>query len=156
MFSLDYTYECKIDDKGRVLLPNRLKGELAPNIPNGFILKRGVFNSYLELWPKSEWDKQTIEINQLNRFNRKNVEFIRKFMAGLKPVELDGMGRMLIPKDLLAFAGIDKDIVMASMIDRIEIWDKTKYEAELKGGEDIDKLAEEVMGGKTQTQIQTE
>ena len=146
MLSLDSTYECKIDDKGRVLLPNKLKGELAPFILNGFILKRGVFNNYLELWPKSEWDKQTVEINKLNRFNRKNVEFIRKFMSGLKQVELDGMGRLLIPKDLMGFAGIDKDIVMASMIDRIEIWDKARYEAEVNSGQDFSTLAEDVMG----------
>jgi MraZ protein len=146
MLSLDSTYECKIDDKGRVLLPTKLKGELAAFIINGFILKRGVFNNYLELWPKSEWDKQTIEINKLNRFNRKNVEFIRKFMSGLKQVELDGLGRLLVPKDLMAFAGIDKDIVMASMIDRIEIWDKAKYEAEVNNGQDFSSLAEEVMG----------
>lgn len=155
MLSLNYTYECKLDLKGRIFLPLKLKNELLPEIPNGFILKRGVFNSCLELWPKSEWDKQTQIINKLNRFNRKNVEFIRKFMAGLKPVDLDNMGRLLIPKDLLSFAGIDRDIVMTSLIDRIEIWDKDRYEAEVSGGEDFGTLAESVMGsiGQQQTDV---
>ena len=147
MFGLFSYYECKIDDKGRVLLPTKLKTELAPYITEIFILKRSVFGGCLEFWPKSEWDKETAEISKLNRFNRENVEFIRKYVAGLKTVELDGTGRLLIPKDLLVFAGIEKDIVISGVGDRVEIWDKTKYEANLKSGQDFEPLAEKVMGG---------
>jgi MraZ protein len=152
MFSLFSTYDCKIDDKGRVLLPARLKTELAPYIAEEFILKRSVFDGCLEFWPKSEWEKETAEISKLNRFNRQNVEFIRKYVAGLKTVELDGTGRLLIPKDLIAFAGIEKDIVISGVGDKVEIWDKVKYEAYLKSGEDFEPLAETVMGSlKNQT-----
>ena len=147
MFGLYSTYDCKIDDKGRVLLPGKLKTELAPYITDVFILKRSVFGGCLELWPKSEWEKETAEISKLNRFNRENVEFIRKYMAGLKQIELDGTGRLLIPKDLLAFAGIEKDIVLSGMGEKMEIWDKVKYETNLNSGSDFDTLAERVMGG---------
>ncbi len=147
MFGLYSTYDCKIDDKGRVLLPGKLKTELALFITDVFILKRSVFGGCLELWPKSEWEKETAEISKLNRFNRENVEFIRKYMAGLKQIELDGTGRLLIPKDLLAFAGIEKDIVLSGMGEKLEIWDKVKYETNLNSGSDFENLAERVMGG---------
>jgi len=153
MAGLTYTYECKIDAKGRVLLPTKLKNELLPEIPSGFILKRSIFNQCLELWPKKKWDVELEKLNQLNRYLEKNVRFIRKFLAGVKPVDLDGSGRLLIPKDLMAFASIDKNIVMTSVIDKIEIWDKDKYEVDQSGDEDFKTLAEEVMGsfGNTQT-----
>jgi len=147
MAGLTYTYECKIDAKGRVLLPTKLKNELLPEIPNGFIIKRSIFNQCLELWPKKKWDLELEKLNQLNRYLEKNVRFIRRFLAGVKPVDLDGSGRLLIPKDLMAFASIEKNIVMTSVIDKIEIWDKDKYEVDQQGDENFGALAEEVMGG---------
>nr|NQU89723.1 division/cell wall cluster transcriptional repressor MraZ [Bacteroidota bacterium] len=155
MVGLTSTYECKVDAKGRVLLPTKLKNLLLAEIAKGFTLKRGLFSKCLELWPKSEWDKQLEEIDKLNRFSRENVEFIRKFMAGSKPLELDGAGRLLIPKDLIAYAGITKQIVMGSLIDRIEIWDKDMWEHELTKGADPGDLAEKVMGNihKPQTEL---
>ncbi len=153
MAGLTYTYECKIDAKGRVLLPTKLKNELLPEIPNGFIIKRSIFNQCLELWPKKEWDIELEKLDHLNRYLEKNVRFIRRFLAGVKPVDLDGSGRLLIPKDLMAFGGIEKNIVMTSVIDKIEIWDKEKYEADQIGDEDFGKLAEEVMGNFGNTQL---
>ena len=149
MVDLTYTYECKLDNKGRVLLPGKLKSELSPELAKGFIMKRSVFSQCLELWPKEEWDGKLLEINKLNRFIKKNAKFIRKFLAGVKPVELDGTGRLNIPNDLMAFAGISKSIVITSQINILEIWDKDKYEAEVAyedDDEDFQMLAEEVMG----------
>ncbi len=153
MSTLVFSYDCKIDDKGRVLLPTKLKGELASYIPDGFIIKRSVFFSCIEFWPKSEWEKESTLISNLNRFNPENVEFIRKYLAGLKPIELDSTGRLLIPKDLIAFAGIEKDIVLIGTGDRIEIWDKIKYEAALSGGSPINELAMKILGGQAQKPI---
>lgn len=144
---LTFAYECKVDDKGRILLPGKLKNELLPEIEEGFIIKRSIFSACLELWPKREWDIKKAEINQLNRFIEKNVIFIRKFLAGVKPVEVDGSGRVNLPKDLMAFAGIEKTVVLTSQLNIIEIWDKDKYEAEIGNIENFGKLAEEVMGG---------
>lgn len=83
---------------------------------------------------------------KLNRFVKKNNDFIRKFTAGVKTVEVDANGRLLIPKDLIGFAGIGKEIVLSSAIDIVEIWDKEQYESAINGGEDFADLAEEVMG----------
>ena len=77
----------------------------------------------------------------------KNNDFIRSFTAGVKKVELDASGRLLIPKDLLAYSGITKEVVMSSAVTIIEIWDKDKYENAISDSAgDFAVLAEEVMG----------
>ncbi len=147
MTHLTYTYECKADSKGRVMLPGGLKKELTPVLNDGFVIKKSVFYNCLELYPRGEWEKEMSGIDKLNRFVKKNVDFIRRFMAGVKPVELDSNGRLLIPKDLMAFARITKDLVLTSQINKIEIWDKASYE-DVVGDDSIDfgTLAEDVMG----------
>lgn len=141
------TYECKVDAKGRVLLPSPLKKQLATSLQNGFVLKRSVFQSCLELYPMEEWNLMMQKINKLNRFVKKNNDFIRRFTAGVKVVEIDALGRLLVPKDLVIFANISKDIVFSSAVNIVEIWDKDLYEKSISG-EDVDfaDLAEEVMG----------
>ncbi|WP_047550930.1 division/cell wall cluster transcriptional repressor MraZ [Psychroserpens sp. Hel_I_66] len=141
------TYECKVDAKGRLMLPAAIKKQLLPVLQNGFVLKRAVFQPCLELYPMSEWEVLMQKVNKLNRFKKKNNDFIRRFTAGLKQVEVDSAGRLLIPKDLVAFSGISKDIVVSSAINIIEIWDKDKYEKAIDDATgDFADLAEEVMG----------
>jgi MraZ protein len=140
------TYECKVDAKGRLMLPASLKKQLG-SLEEGFVLKRSVFQPCLELFPMSEWSKMMLKINKLNRFIKKNNDFIRRFTAGVKMVEIDATGRLLIPKDLVFFAQIDKDIVLNSAINIIEIWDKKQYENAIENAtDDFADLAEEVMG----------
>lgn len=148
MVNLIGTYECKVDAKGRLMVPSALKKQLAPMLQEGFVIKRGVFQNCLELYPMDQWNVLMGRINKLNRFKKKNVDFIRKFTAGVKTVEVDTNGRLLIPKDLVAFAGIEKEIVLSSAINIIEIWDKDKYEQALDGSSESEfaELAEEVMG----------
>ncbi|MCP1994962.1 division/cell wall cluster transcriptional repressor MraZ [Flavobacterium sp. HSC-61S13] len=146
MTSIIGTYECKIDAKGRVSVPASLKKQL-PAIADGFVLKRSVFEPCLELWPMGEWNLMMAKINGLNRFVKKNNDFIRKFMAGVKMVEIDDAGRLLVSKDLVEFAKISKDLVLSSKVNIIEIWDKNLYEAALNSDDfDFGALAEEVMG----------
>ena len=141
------TYECKVDAKGRVLLPAPLKKQLASSLQDGFVLKRSVFQPCLELYPMEEWNLMMKKINKLNRFVKKNNDFIRRFTAGVKTVEIDALGRLLVPKDLVAFASIDKDVVFSSAVNIVEIWDKDLYEKSIDGSDvDFADLAEEVMG----------
>lgn len=141
------TYECKIDAKGRLMIPAPLKKQLSGSLQDGFVLKRSVFQPCLELYPMAEWNLMMNKINKLNRFVKKNNDFIRRFTAGVKVVEIDALGRLLVPKDLTVFSQISKDVVLASAVNIVEIWDKTLYEKSI-AGEDIDfaDLAEEVMG----------
>jgi len=145
--SLIGTYECKADTKGRLMLPSALKKQLSPVMQKGFVLKRAVFQPCLELYPMSEWEALMQKVNKLNRFKKKNNDFIRRFTAGVKIVELDASGRLLIPKDLVAFAGISKDLVVSSAVSIVEIWDKANYEKAIDDAAmDFADLAEEVMG----------
>ena len=147
MINIVGTYECRIDSKARVMIPSALKKQLSPILSNGFIIKRSVFSNCLELHPLSEWNNLMSEVNKLNRFVKKNNDFIRKFTAGLKIVELDASGRILIPKDLCDFAGIQKQVVLSSALNIIEIWDKDNYEKAIDDAAlDFADLAEEVMG----------
>ncbi len=95
----------------------------------------------------SEWNLMMQKINKLNRFVKKNNDFIRRFTAGVKVVEIDALGRLLVPKDLMAFSQISKDIVLSSAVNIVEVWDKDLYEKSI-AGDDIDfaDLAEDVMG----------
>jgi MraZ protein len=141
------TYECKVDAKGRVLLPAPLKKQLAASLQDGFVLKRSVFQPCLELYPMEEWNLMMQKINKLNRFVKKNNDFIRRFTAGVKVVEIDSLGRLLVPKDLVVFSSIAKDIVFSSAVNIVEIWDKELYEKSINGDDvDFADLAEEVMG----------
>jgi len=141
------TYECKVDAKGRVLLPAPLKKQLTDSLNDGFVLKRSVFQPCLELYPMSEWNLMMQKINKLNRFVKKNNDFIRRFTAGVKMVEIDNLGRLLIPKDLVTFGNISKDLVLSSAVNIVEIWDKDLYEKSISGDDmDFADLAEDVMG----------
>jgi MraZ protein len=141
------TYECKADIKGRVMIPVTLKNQMAPVLNRGFVIKRAVFQPCLELYPMAEWENLMRKMNKKNRFKKKNNDFIRRFSAGVKPVEIDATGRLLIPKNLVDIAGISKEVVLSSAINIIEIWDKESYERVLdETAENFAELAEEVMG----------
>ena len=141
------TYDCKADSKGRVMLPVALKNQMSPVINDGFVVKRSVFQPCLELYPMAEWNLLMQKMNKKNRFKKKNNDFIRRFSAGVKVVEIDATGRLLIPKNLVDVAGITKEVVLSSAINIVEIWDKDNYEKVLEEtAEDFASLAEEVMG----------
>ena len=147
MNSLIGTYECKADTKGRLMLPAALKKQLSSSLQEGFVLKRAVFQPCLELYPMTEWNRLMDKVNKLNRFKKKNNDFIRLFTAGVKIIEVDNNGRLLIPKDLQGFAGITKEVVMASAVNILENWDKDRYEDAITSAtQDFADLAEEVMG----------
>lgn len=147
MNSLIGTYECKADSKGRIMLPAPLKKQLLPVLEKGFVVKRAVFQPCLELYPMEEWQALMQKVNKLNRFKKKNNDFIRRFTAGVRMIEVDATGRILIPKDLVMFADITKEIVVSTAINIVEIWDKENYEKAIDDATgDFADLAEEVMG----------
>lgn len=147
MINLIGTYECKVDAKGRLMLSSAFKKQLSTVLQKGFVVKRAVFQPCLELYPMQEWNLMMEKINKLNRFVKKNNDFIRRFTAGVKIVELDALGRLLVPKDLCLFANIKKQLVLSSAVNIIEIWDKDNYEIAIDNATiDFADLAEEVMG----------
>ena len=148
------SYECKADIKGRITLPAALKRQLNNSLDKGFVIKRAVFNKCLEVYPLNQWENLMDRVNKLNRFSKKNNDFIRRFTAGVKFVEIDATGRVLIPKDLTNYAKISKEVVVSSVVNILEIWDKTLYENAIdEATTDFAALAEEVMGDKNEDDI---
>ena len=142
-------YECSMDAKGRVLLPAGLKRQLDSAAHEGFVLKRSVFSPCLELHTMEQWRGISEKIGKLNRFVKKNADFVRLFHAGVKMVELDGSGRILIAKDLAAFARLERELVFSGTPLGVEIWSRSTYEAAVNPSDlDFAQLAEEVMGGQ--------
>ncbi len=154
MINLTGTYECKVDAKGRMMLSSAFKKQLSAVLQDGFVVKRAVFQPCLEIYPMQEWNEMMNKINKLNRFVKKNNDFIRRFTAGVKVVEMDSTGRLLIPKDLCSFANIKKNVVLSSAINIIEVWDKENYEKAIdEAATDFAALAEEVMGNTNDDEL---
>ena len=147
MINLIGTYECTVDNKGRIMIPSPLKKQLDGTTNNPFILKRSVFQNCLELFPLTEWKTMMDKVNKLNRFVKKNNDFIRMYTAGVKSVDLDSNGRILIPRDLITISKLKKHVVLSSSINIIEVWDQEEYEKSINDPKvDFAKLTEEVMG----------
>lgn len=139
-------YEATIDAKGRFLLPAGFKKQLPDQGGELFVINRG-FEKCLTLYPMSSWEPIFSEISKLNDFDPKVREFRRYFLNGATTLELDTAGRLLLPPNLRAHAGLEKDIVLASAVNKIEIWDKSKYQQffESFSPDSFSELAQQVM-----------
>jgi MraZ protein len=140
-------YDCRLDDKGRFALPSGIKKQLNPADNETFVVNRG-FEDHLNLYPLKEWEKLMTAVNRkVNAFTEKGRKFLRQLRNGAIPVSLDANGRLLLPQNLMQYAGIKKDLMVVGAFDRIELWDKAKYEQEMKSGSsEFSNLAEELLG----------
>jgi MraZ protein len=120
-------YEATLDPKGRFLLPAGIKKQLPEDEGSHFVVNRG-FEKCLTIYPMSSWTPLFERISKLNDFDPKVREFRRFFLNGAIAMELDSAGRMLIPKNLMEHAGLEKDIVLVSAVNKIEIWSKSTYQ----------------------------
>lgn len=146
MTNLIGEYECRIDAKGRFMLPAGLKKQLPPEVQDRFVINRG-FEKCLVLYPRNVWKVISDEVNHLNLYNKKNRDFVRYFYRGATELILDSASRLLLPKQLSLYAGIEKEIVLSAFSNRIEIWAKGVYQNLLTNEpEDFSSLAEDVMG----------
>ena len=143
------TFNCKADAKGRIMLPVSLRNQMTPILNEGFYIKKSYYSECLELYPAQEWNKVNAEFEGVSRFDDEAQSFIRMFRHGLRSVEVDNSGRLLINKDAIAMAGIKKDVIVVSMGKRIEIWDADTYENAISATKEEKKeLAKRVMLGK--------
>jgi MraZ protein len=139
-------YECRIDDKGRIILPAGLKKQIPPEAQEKFVINRG-FENCLTMYPMNEWIEVSRDVNQLNLFVKDHRIFARNFNRGATELQLDASNRVLIPKTLLEYARIQKDLILSAFSNRIEVWAKEEYEQHLKmSDEEYANLAEKVMG----------
>jgi MraZ protein len=141
-------FECKLDTKGRMMIPAGLKKQLPEADGEGLMINRGL-EKYLVIYTKSEWDKRLDELSKLNEYDRQNLRFIRYFTGGATALMPDAAGRVLLPKGLLEFAGIGSDVVLTCVLNKIEVWDKAAYTEMINNEPDnFAELAEAVMGSK--------
>ncbi len=140
-------HEATADAKGRFHLPGSFKRQLEKMLDQGFIIKRSIFSRSLDLFPMATWNQIAMELRKLSRYRREDVEYIRLFTSGMQQVHLDSAQRIQIPKELIVFAGIKKDITLAAVADIIEIWDTRSYNKFIKdNSENFESMTERVMG----------
>ena len=141
-------FEATLDTKGRFLLPAGFKRQIAEGENTRFVLNRG-FEKCLSLYPMSSWQPLYDQISTLNDFDPKVREFRRFFLNGATIVEPDAAGRLLIPQNLKEYAGLEKDIVLAAAVNKLEIWDQNSYRKffESYSPDDFSSLAQSVMVG---------
>lgn len=142
-------YEATLDAKGRFLLPSGLKKQLPEGGSEDFVINRG-FEKCLSMYPMKSWKPIFSEISDLNDFDPKVRQFRRYFLNGATQVDLDSANRILLPKNLMEYAGLEKDIVLVSAVNKIEIWDKIKYQQffETFSPDAFSNLAKEVMANE--------
>ena len=122
-------YNCKLDAKGRVLVPIEFKEQLGDQVEEGFVLRPGLHAHCLELYTKQDWNEVQDQLRaKFSQFNKKQEAAMRRYDAGSRFVKLDASGRLLITKDLIEKASLTKDIVITSVTTKMEIWDKDLYE----------------------------
>lgn len=139
-------FDCKLDAKGRFLMPAGLRRQLPEDQQSDFVVNRGL-DKCLVLYPIQVWETELERIQSKNQFVSKNRAFTRMFLNGATPLSLDSSDRALLPKRLMDYADLSKDIILIAQIDKIEIWDSAAYQAWLEApGFDFEQLAEEVMG----------
>lgn len=144
-------YEATLDSKGRFLLPAGVKKQLPEGEVPVFVVNRG-FEKCLSMYPTQSWKPLYESISTLNDFDPKVREFRRFFLNGAMQLELDSAGRILLPKSLMEYAGLEKDIILVSAMSKMEIWDKNKYQQFFDNfsPESFSSLAAEVMAKKDQ------
>lgn len=117
-------YEHRLDSKGRLIIPSKLREELGCT----FILTKGLDNC-LYIYPNDEWKSFAEKLNLLPMTNESSRKFKRFFNSGAVKCELDSQGRILLPPNLRGFANIDKDVVIIGNGEKAEIWNKEQWDA---------------------------
>jgi len=138
-------FESKLDTKGRLVLPSRIKAQLPEGEGNELVIRRG-FEPCLIIYPMVEFKKVFSKISGLSEFNEEYRKLQRNFFSGTATVELDGNGRLLIPKNLLVYAQLEKDLTLVGMGNKVEVWNPSLYEKHLiKDSSELSKLAEKYL-----------
>lgn len=149
MLNLLGEYTCKVDSKGRMLFPSKLRKQLEEVIHHGLIINRDIYSRCLVLYPKPEWDRIQKDFSRLNRYNRTHLEFMRRFLNGATPLELDSAGRLSLPAGLLDYAEIDlkksNELVLVGALEKMEIWSGSNHQKMVASNDaDFADLADQV------------
>lgn len=123
-------YDCKLDAKGRLVLPARIKSGLPESSGNELVIGLG-FEKCLVVYPLQEFKKIYSKVAGLSEFNPEYRRLQRNFFRGNTVVELDNSGRFLIPKPMLAYAQLEKSVTVIGMGNKVELWNPELYQEQL-------------------------
>jgi len=138
-------FESKLDTKGRLVLPSRIKAQLPDGGGNELVVRRG-FEPCLIIYPMVEFKKVFSKISGLSEFNEEYRKLQRNFFSGTATVEMDANGRFVIPKNMLTYAQLDKDVILVGMGNKVEVWNPSIYEKHLIQDQgELSKLAEKYL-----------
>ena len=152
MTNLTGEYECKLDERGRLKLPQKLLESLGTQKNYGFIVNRG-FEKNLAIYPRTVWEEKTKEINQLNIYDKQQRDALRYFYRGATELFVDSADRLNIPGSLLEYGGIEKDVILFAYINFMELWSKTEYEKYISAEpENFSELIQDVMAKRSTDQ----
>lgn len=142
-------FDCTMDSKGRVRLPSGLLKQLGDE-GQSFVMNKG-FEKHLTLYPVAVWEKTVKEFEKLNQYDNDTRNFLRRFHNGATSIDIDDQGRILIPKRLAEYAGVEKDIILNAFGEKIEIWDANEYERMMNDDTvSMSELAQRVLGDNQQ------
>jgi len=137
-------YECKLDEKGRLRLPSAILNQLGENTSRDFVANRG-FERCLYLFPKEVWNVRLSEVQGLNEYLPEVRQFKRYFYRGATEFTPDKADRILLPKLLLDYAGIDRTVIITAVGEYLEMWNAESYNNMINGEpDDISALAQKI------------
>jgi MraZ protein len=141
-------YTCKVDIKGRIILPMAFKKQMPIDAQDHFVVRKDIFENCLVLYAIEDWNRQLDKIRKkMNPFNREHNKFIRNFFMGTAELSLDSNNRILIPRRLMDLIGAERDVVLAGQDGRIEIWPVDVYSKIAMSADEFASRAEELLGG---------
>ena len=138
---------CKVDTKGRIILPMDFIKQLPADCRDHLIARKDIFVNCLVLYSPDDWNRQVEKIRKkVNPYNRIHSNFLRNFYKGTDKLELDTSNRFLVPRRLLDLIGVDRDVVLLGLDGKIEIWAAENYHTTDMSPEELANQAEEFLG----------
>lgn len=131
MITFSGTYDCKMDSKGRIVLPARLKARLPVGAGQRIVILRG-FKKCLTIFTLDQWEEKLKAFAKVSEYDEAGRNFIRSYTNGMMEDELDGQGRLSLNKRLIDYAKLGSDVVVTGVGDLIEIWNTAEYENEIE------------------------
>ena len=138
-------HECKLDAKGRLVLPSRLKSVLPEASKKSIIIRKG-FEPNLIIYPLHEFQNIYTRINSLNEFSSEQRKLKRNLFSSISQIDLDSNGRFLLPKSMIFHTGLEKDVILVGMGNVIELWSPDNYKKYLiNDAKEFSKLAQKYL-----------
>ena len=123
-------FNCKLDAKGRLMLPSEFKEQMGEQAEEGFVMRPSLFegSTCLDLFTRRDWDEQQEKLRgQFSIYDEEGIAALRFLNSGVRFAKLDASGRLQIPKDLMDKGGLTKEVVVEALANKMEIWDKDRY-----------------------------